>query len=268
MIEINLIPDVKKELLKANKTRNIVVTSSIFAGIGAIGLVVVLGIIIGGQMVVANTQKGTIESQSDTLSKVEDLSKMLTIQNQLGAIPGLNDGKPITSRVLGLLDVINSSGAGSIEVNLVSLDTEAKTLLIEGQTTGGYSMIETVVKTLNNAEISFDVRQDALSVDQSSDQNDSKKDDTNTEEVEQAEDINLLSEVAYAGEVSYGKDPDGKEVAQFTLSLVLTPEFLDIKNENLRVRIKNGGNATDSYLGVPQSIFAPKISNPNSQGAN
>ena len=36
MIEINLIPDVKKELLKANKTRNFVVTISIFVGVGAL----------------------------------------------------------------------------------------------------------------------------------------------------------------------------------------------------------------------------------------
>ena len=49
MIEINLIPDVKKELLKANKTRNFVVTISIFVGVGALALVAVLGLILGGQ---------------------------------------------------------------------------------------------------------------------------------------------------------------------------------------------------------------------------
>ena len=39
MIEINLIPSVKKELLKARMTRNIIISFSVLVGGGAIALV-------------------------------------------------------------------------------------------------------------------------------------------------------------------------------------------------------------------------------------
>ena len=147
MIEINLIPDVKKELLKANKTRNFVVTISIFVGVGALALVAILGIIIMGQNLTISSQSKSITENNTKLNEVEDLSKMLTIQNQLAAIPGLNDGKPITSRVLGLLDVISASSSEEIEISNFNLDVETKTLQIEGQTPAGYAAIEAMVKT-------------------------------------------------------------------------------------------------------------------------
>ena len=60
------------------------------------------------------------------------------------------------------------------------------------------------------------------------------------------------------GEVSYGRDSDGVESARFSLTLILNEEFLNVKNENVRVRILHKGNATDSYLGIPESIFAER----------
>ena len=42
------------------------------------------------------------------------------------------------------------------------------------------------------------------------------------------------------------------------LECILNEEFLNVKNENVRVRILHKGNATDSYLGIPESIFAER----------
>ncbi len=264
MIEINLIPDVKKELIKANKTRNFVVTISIFVGTAAVAVVAVLGLIIGGQAFTIGRQDDAIKNDSKTLASIEDLSKMLTIQNQLSAIPSLNDGKPISSRVLGLLDVINASASGSIEISNLSLDVETKTLEIEGQTPAGYPGIETMVKTINNAEISYTVREESTSSTDSS-----GGEPSSTDEKESAGPISvpLLGEEVSLGEVTYGRDSDGTESARFHLTLVVNEEFLNVKNENVRVRIMNGGNATDSYLGVPKSIFAERANDiKNEQG--
>ena len=42
MIEINLVPDVKQELIRAQRSRTVVVTFSILTGIIALGIVVLL----------------------------------------------------------------------------------------------------------------------------------------------------------------------------------------------------------------------------------
>ena len=61
MIEINLIPSVKKELLKARMTRNIIISFSVLVGGGAIALVVVLGLILGGQLAFEAISDGNID---------------------------------------------------------------------------------------------------------------------------------------------------------------------------------------------------------------
>lgn len=262
MIEINLIPDVKKELLKANKTRNVVVTSSIFVGIAAVGVIVALGLVILGQIGLSKGQDNAIESESKTLSGVTDLSKMLTIQNQLSAIPGVNNGKPITSRALGLLDVVQRSGQGQVEISNFNLDIETATIEIEGHTSAGYPGVEAIVKTLNAAEISYSVRPEVT--DEKSDEEDA----TASENKSEINSVPLLSQTATSGEVTYGRDSDGNETARFHLLLTLTEEFMSVKHENMLVRIKNGGNVTDSYLGIPKSIFAPAATDIKKEGDN
>ena len=49
MIQINLIPDIKQEFLNAQRTRNIVVSSAIIAGVAAVIVVVIALVTLGGQ---------------------------------------------------------------------------------------------------------------------------------------------------------------------------------------------------------------------------
>ena len=58
MIEINLIPDVKRELLRTRTMRNAVISLSMIIGIGAIGLAAVLGAVLGGQLATELWQDG------------------------------------------------------------------------------------------------------------------------------------------------------------------------------------------------------------------
>ena len=252
MIEINLIPDVKKELIKANKTRNFVVTIAMFVGMASVGVVIILGLVIAGQNFTISKQDEAITNNNKKLSQVDDLTKMLTIQRQLGAIPALNDGKPITSRVMELLGVIGSSSSGNIEISNFSLDVATNTLQIEGQTPDGYPAIETMVKTINKATLSYTVREDKTL----SEDSENETSDTSTEEALSPE--KLLTEDLTLGEVTYGRDTDGQESARFQITLMLNEEFLNVKNEDVRVRVLYNGNATDSFLGVPTSIFAER----------
>ena len=65
MVQLNLLPDVKKEFLQAQRTRNAVVTICIFVSIIFVAVLIVLGVVMGGQAiqktVVTNDIKKTIE---------------------------------------------------------------------------------------------------------------------------------------------------------------------------------------------------------------
>ena len=84
MIEINLIPDVKQELLRAQAQRNIVISASIVLAIAAGAVVVLVALyVFGGQKLLMDNANKKIDKEYATLSSVEDLDRLLTIQNQL-----------------------------------------------------------------------------------------------------------------------------------------------------------------------------------------
>ena len=49
MLEINLIPDVKKELLKAQRMRNLVTFASIVVAGFSIGVIILMSMVLAGQ---------------------------------------------------------------------------------------------------------------------------------------------------------------------------------------------------------------------------
>lgn len=89
MIQINLVPDVKQEMLRAQRMRNVAISLSITVGIIAIGVVVVLGAVLGAQTAVQKIQEGQIASDYKKLSAHSDLNSALTVQNQLNTISTL-----------------------------------------------------------------------------------------------------------------------------------------------------------------------------------
>jgi len=73
MIEINLIPNVKRELLKTRAMRNRVISVSFLIGGASIAAVVVLAVILGGQIAAEAVQNSGIKDRNDKLMSVEDL---------------------------------------------------------------------------------------------------------------------------------------------------------------------------------------------------
>ena len=91
MIAINLLPERKKLELKAKRTRRIVAGSSLIAIAVAIIVPVILFSLLSAQRFrVASAQKD-IDSAIETLKASQDLSRILTVQNQLETLPGLNE---------------------------------------------------------------------------------------------------------------------------------------------------------------------------------
>ena len=231
MIEINLIPDVKLELLRAERARTGVISFALLASIVSLGVVALLAIYVyliqGGLGLLADNG---IDSEYKKLESVEDLSKVLTIQNQLSQIKSLNDGKELNSRVYDLLDAVIPPAPNEVQVVKLTQDNENSLITIDGQT-GTYNSVEAFKKTIDGAEVRFN---DAT---------------TNTEQT-----VKLASSIS-VDSVGYGQSSDGRAIVSFSLSFAYAPDFFKASNPNIVIKLNNVGNVTDSYLGVPRSIF-------------
>ncbi len=234
MIEINLIPDVKQELLDAQSSRAKVISLSIIVGIVSIAAVVLLaGYVFGVQTVRSSLADGDITKKSDELSKVEDLSKTITIQNQLTKISDIHNSIKINSRIFDVLRAIIPPTPNDVQISTLAIDSDASNITIEGQAKNSYAAVEVFKKTLEGAKINY---KDSEGADQS---------------------IVLASNII-VGDTSYGEDSTGTKVLRFSVQFDYTPELFATSSKNLKVTISNNGDATDSYLGVPKSLFVDK----------
>lgn len=231
MIEINLIPDVKLELIKAQKVRSTVITGAIIVGIASVSVVALLGAYVFGVQAVRNSyDDGKIREGSEKLSSVKDLSKMLTIQNQLNQIQGLNDGKKIDSRIFDVLVAIIPPEPNNIDFSDLTINASESTIVINGQASKSYAALETFKKTISGAKIKY------------TDANNTKQE------------VPLVSEVS-ATDTSYGEDSSGQKVLKFKIKMKYDEALFSPLSKNLRISIANKGNVTDSYLGLPKSLF-------------
>ncbi len=233
MIEINLVPDVKQELIRAQRTRSAVITVAILIGIVAVAIVTLLAIyVFGVQAVRSGLSDTAIKQGSSKLAGVEDLSKTLTIQNQLTKITTLNSEKNIDSRLFDMLTAIIPPTPNDVQISTLSLDASTSTITLEGQAPNGFSATDVFKKTLGAAKVKF-----------TNDQGD--------------QEVALASNISISN-TSYGEDSSGQKVLRFTLSFEYAPDFFAPASKNATVLITNIGNATDSSLGIPSSIFADR----------
>jgi len=233
MIEINLIPDVKQELIQAQRVRAVVISSSIVTGIIALAVVALLAVyVFGVQNVRQALADEGIKTGSAEMSKIEDLSKVLTIQNQLSKISAINEQKKITSRTYTVLQAVVPTGNDAVQISNLSVDTETNEFRIEGQAANSYSALEVFKKTIDGAVLVVDI------------------------EGEQQE-IDLAADIS-TSDVSYGEDATGAKVLRFTLSFVYPDELFSPLVTLSTIKLTNAGNVTDSYLGVPRNIFVDR----------
>lgn len=234
MIEINLVPDVKQELIKAQRTRFSVITIAMFTGIGSVVIVVLLAMyVFGGQALLGRIADSDISDGIKELKAVKDLPKTLTIQNQLTKISKLNSEKNIDSRIFDVLAAIIPPEPNDIKISTVNVDSATRTIALDAQAKNSYSAAEIFKKTINGSKLRY------------------KDKNNNLQEIELASNISL-------GDTSYGSDKSGEKVLRFTLSFNYAPELFDPASKDTTIAIMVDGNVTDSYLGIPKSIFADR----------
>ncbi len=233
MIEINLVPDVKQELIRTQRVRSTVISFAIMIGLASVGVVVLLAVwVFAIQTGRGFLTDGTITDESKKLSSVKDISNTLTIQNQLSKLPATHNGKHIDSRAFDMLTMINPGAPNTISLTKTSLDTDTKTIKIEAQAENSFAALEVYKKTILATTLEY------------------VKDGTKHT-------VPLVTATSL-GDQSYGENSSGKKVLRFVITLTYSEELLSRDAQNLTIIAPSNGNATDSFVGVPESLFAPK----------
>ncbi|MBQ6130306.1 hypothetical protein IJI72_01250 [Candidatus Saccharibacteria bacterium] len=137
MYEINLVPDVKAEAIRAQKVRNLIFFVSGTVSAIAIGLVVLLVLIKAGQDITLGSQDKRLELLSGKLEEYDGLEEILTIQSQLESLENIRTNKKVFSRVFAILAAVVPTGADSVTLSKVDVDMNEAILSIEGQANAG-----------------------------------------------------------------------------------------------------------------------------------
>lgn len=151
MIQLNLLPDIKIEFLKKQRSRVQVITGAIILSLAAVGLTVFAALwVYAAQGLQKTLLTGDIKANVKKLQDIKDIDKYVTIQNQLASITALHDSKNNYSRLLDYLPSINTG----VKLEGVNVDSVTKTLTFEG-TTADYTTLLVFRDTLRGAKLHY-----------------------------------------------------------------------------------------------------------------
>lgn len=233
MIQINLIPDVKLEMLRAQRTRNVATSIAVFAGIVAGGVVALLAAIYAGQVGLQAKYNSDIKKEYAQLSSTKDINNALTVQSQLAKIADVNSKRSVDSRLLDVLTKINPAAPDNIKISNVVIDPTESTLTIEGSAAGGYPSTEVFRKTILHTNVTYQTENGG---------------DSQTDPITTSVDLK---------DTSYGQDDTGAKVVRFTISFKYLDGLFDNSLKNVVIAGPAGRtDVADSATHVPDSMFS------------
>ena len=155
--EINLVPDVKAEMIKAQKVRNIVFFACITISILSASTAVVLGSVKGAQDITMAGQDSHMMDLSKKITSYDELPEFLTIQNQLRGISDIEDNQKVLSRAIIFLNSIIPDEGDEIKVSELSVELSTGTLSFDAQANAkaigqpdiDYRVLESFIKRTN-----------------------------------------------------------------------------------------------------------------------
>lgn len=240
MIEVNLIPDIKREYLRAQRMRNTVISASIAVMVVSAGALVVLGVALGIVQGAGLLADNSIKSEHQKLSSQADLDELVTIQNQLTHVSSLDKERGMNSRIFEVLSVVNPSAPNNITMSTVRVDPVNATVSIDGTAANSFTATDILKKTILNTKLQYN-------------------DGSNTKEIELSTDVSLSN-------TSYSEEADGTTALHFTLSFKYPAELVSNSYKNVTIVTPTGSiDVTDSKTRVPDGLFAASSSNDNKE---
>ncbi|MBQ6461308.1 hypothetical protein IJJ36_02665 [Candidatus Saccharibacteria bacterium] len=155
--EINLVPDVKGEMIKALKLRNFILFLCIVIASASVAVSVIFAVIASGQQAVVDGKKNTLDTLSKKINSYSDLSDFLTVKDQLGNLASISDNKKLLSRTFNILPALLPTGANTITVSELNIDLSADepTISFDAQANAGeppyidYAVLESFKKSMD-----------------------------------------------------------------------------------------------------------------------
>ena len=185
MISLNLLPDVKKDLLRVRRERNLVVSISVVVVGASIGVLLLLSGTLGVLVATKALMENGIKNDEQTIKqaqKKKQLDKYITIQNQLKQIGKLKSDQQVYSRLMDYLTQLNPAAPNNVQISSAKIEAPAGsssdtsssssssasadgiTMTIEGKTTN-FSALDVYKNTLSKAQLSYEVEEEDASSD-------------------------------------------------------------------------------------------------------
>lgn len=144
MVQLNLLPDVKLQYLKAQRQRRLIISISTLVTLVAVALMVILLAVTILQRKHITDLNNDIKTQSKSISGRENINKILTVQNQLASLTNLHATKPAASRLADYLGQVTPDQAS---INNLNIDFNQHQITITG-TADSLATINQYVDTL------------------------------------------------------------------------------------------------------------------------
>lgn len=168
MYEINLVPDIKAELLKKQKLRNLVILVCIVIGIACGAVLLILGGVVGGQAItIANMEaeikcrslgEGRCTNTGTAVNNFHNLDELLTMQAQMRDLGVLNANKIKLSRIFPVFDAIlpDSSREGTVTLTEAAIDFETMAMYVDAISRNSIAFAAQEAFRKNSTEVYYD----------------------------------------------------------------------------------------------------------------
>lgn len=238
MIRLNLLPDLKKDFLRAQRMRARTITIAILITIVSVGALVALGLYVyGAQTVIIAVQTSNISQKYNKLQDTKDLDKYLTVQNQLSSIAALHDDKYDMARIVDFATKVNIPDKPATYTNLTvdmdnevtasaAINDEVGTMVIRGFISD-FAAFKRLQDSFANATVDYTLGEN--------DSNDKKKG---------------VTVFALTGPPEIALQPDNHNLVNFTINLTILKEPFKWKAKNAVITVPNL-DTTDSSQNTP-----------------
>lgn len=146
-MQLNLLPAVKMEYIKAQRSRRLIISVSTIVTIAAVALLLLLLSVSGLQKKHLSDLNKDIAKETTKLQNEPQIGRMLTVQNQLGALTQLHSQEPAASMVFGYLNQVTPSDVSITDFNI---DFTKQTATITG-TSANLANVNQYVDSLKHA---------------------------------------------------------------------------------------------------------------------
>jgi Tfp pilus assembly protein PilN len=148
MIQLNLLPDVKLDYIKARRNKRTVMLFASLVIVVSIGLFIMMLTFVGAQRLHLSNLDKDIDSGVAEIQNTPEIDKVLTVQNQLSVLNAQHDQKPAVTRVLPYFAQLLPPGAS---ITTLNVDLVGNAIGLSGKA-ANINDINKVVDTLKFAE--------------------------------------------------------------------------------------------------------------------